>query len=72
VVDAQVMVLMNDSTDRLHIPVWSKVYQLGQSPRCDEYLHETHYVSATEHSQLMLCKICSFHGWLWRMPSSGI
>jgi hypothetical protein len=23
---------------------------------------ETHYVSATEHSQLMLCKICGFHG----------
>jgi hypothetical protein len=23
---------------------------------------ETHYVSATEHSQLMLCKIWDFHG----------
>jgi hypothetical protein len=23
---------------------------------------ETHYVSATEPSQLMLCKICGFHG----------
>jgi hypothetical protein len=23
---------------------------------------ETHYVSATELSQLMLCKICGFHG----------
>jgi hypothetical protein len=23
---------------------------------------ETHYVSATESSQLMLCKICGFHG----------
>jgi hypothetical protein len=25
-------------------------------------LHRRHYVSATEPSQLMLCKICCFHG----------
>jgi hypothetical protein len=23
--------------------------------------HRRHYVSATEHSRLMLCKICDFH-----------
>jgi hypothetical protein len=32
---------------------------------------ETHYVSTTESSQLMLCKIADFHGGLWRMASSG-
>jgi hypothetical protein len=33
---------------------------------------ETHYVSATERSRLMLCKILGFHGGDWRMPSSGM
>jgi hypothetical protein len=33
---------------------------------------ETHYVSATESSQLMLCKIWGFYGGDWRMSSSGI
>jgi hypothetical protein len=32
---------------------------------------ETHYVSATEPSQLMLCKMLS-RQWLGRMPSSGM
>jgi hypothetical protein len=34
---------------------------------------ETHYISATESSQLMLCNVLRFsRRWLWRMSSSGI
>jgi hypothetical protein len=31
-----------------------------KNPVCTS--QETHYISATESSQLMLCKICGFHG----------
>jgi hypothetical protein len=33
----------------------------------------TYYFSATESSQLILCKISGFHGrWLWKISASGI
>jgi hypothetical protein len=33
---------------------------------------EKHYVSTTESSQLMLCKMRFSRRWLWRMSSSGM
>jgi hypothetical protein len=48
----------------VHVVSWS--YMIRRTPysekRTDLTSQETHYVSATESSQLMLCKISWFHG----------